>query len=37
MTGRIRVSGNMSALLEHQGSLIGLDGVFEQVRATTTF
>jgi putative sterol carrier protein len=37
MTGLIRVSGNMSALLEHQGSLIGLDGVFERVRSTTSF
>jgi putative sterol carrier protein len=37
MTGRIRVSGNMSALLEHQGSLVGLDGVFERVRTATTF
>jgi len=37
MTGRIRVSGNVSVLLDAQGSLQGLDKVFADLRGGTTF
>lgn len=37
MTGRIRVGGNVGVLLDAQGSLVGLDRVFADLRAGTTF
>jgi alkyl sulfatase BDS1-like metallo-beta-lactamase superfamily hydrolase len=37
MTGRIRVSGNVAALLDAQGSLVGLDKVFAELRERTSF
>jgi predicted lipid carrier protein YhbT len=37
MTGRIRVSGNVGALLDAQGSLRELDQVFAGLRERTTF
>ncbi|HZQ28878.1 MAG TPA: SCP2 sterol-binding domain-containing protein [Acidimicrobiales bacterium] len=37
MTGRIRVAGNVGALLDAQGSLRELDKVFEGLRERTTF
>jgi putative sterol carrier protein len=37
MTGRIRVTGNVAVLLDVQGSLVGLDQVFADLRARTSF
>jgi putative sterol carrier protein len=37
MTGRIRVGGNVGVLLDAQGSLVGLDEVFADLRAGTTY
>jgi len=37
MTGRLRVGGDVSRLLENQGTLVALDDVFESTRATTTY
>jgi len=37
MTGRIRVGGDMAALMAHQALLHQLDAVFAGVRAATTY
>jgi putative sterol carrier protein len=37
MTGRIRVGGNVGVLLDAQGSLVGLDKVFADLRERTEF
>jgi putative sterol carrier protein len=37
MTGRIQVGGNVGVLLDAQGSLLGLDKVFADLRERTTF
>ncbi|MBI2708366.1 MAG: SCP2 sterol-binding domain-containing protein [Actinobacteria bacterium] len=37
MTGRLRVGGRITALLEHRAALAALDDVFGAVRARTTF
>ena len=37
MTGRIRVGGDMAALMVHQAVLHQLDAVFAGVRAATTY
>lgn len=37
MAGRIRLSGNMTALLEHQEALKGADAAFAHVRGRTTY
>ena len=37
MIGKLRVGGNLTALIEHQRALNGLDDVLEEVRARTDF
>lgn len=37
LDGRIRVAGNLAALLEHRGALAGLDRVPPALRAATTY
>jgi hypothetical protein len=37
MTGRIRVRGNLTDLIERQAVLAGLDDMFASVRDTTEY
>lgn len=37
MLGRVRVGGDVSSLMAHQSTFAGLDDVFAEVRARTTY
>ena len=37
MSGRVRISGNMAPLMEHQGALEGVNAALAQVRESTDY
>jgi hypothetical protein len=37
MTGRLRVAGDLPALVDHHDALVGVDDVFAEVRSRTTW